>query len=51
VLDVMIALIREAGASLVVVTHDPTVAAIADRRIYLRDGQIEREERDAPVAR
>jgi putative ABC transport system ATP-binding protein len=51
VLDVMIALIRDAGASLVVVTHDPTVAAIADRRIYLRDGQIEREERDAPVAR
>lgn len=32
------------GATLILVTHDPAVAAIADRRIHLRDGRIEREE-------
>ncbi len=32
------------GTTLVLVTHDPTVAASADRRIYLRDGRIERQE-------
>lgn len=34
------------GATLVLVTHDPAVAALADRRIHLRDGRIEREESD-----
>jgi ABC-type lipoprotein export system ATPase subunit len=29
----------------VLVTHDPAVAALADRRVYLRDGRIERQER------
>ncbi len=32
------------GATLVLVTHDPAVAARADRRIHLRDGRIERDE-------
>ena len=30
------------------VTHDPAVAARADRRIHLRDGRIEKEETAAP---
>ena len=30
--------------TMVLVTHDPAVAALADRVIYLSDGQIEREE-------
>jgi putative ABC transport system ATP-binding protein len=32
------------GSTLVLVTHDPAVAALAERRIHLRDGRIEREE-------
>jgi putative ABC transport system ATP-binding protein len=44
VLDLLLDLQRRAGSTLVLVTHDPSVAARADRRIYLRDGKIEREE-------
>ncbi len=44
VLDLLVALRAEAGATLVLVTHDGAVAALADRRIHLRDGRIEREE-------
>jgi predicted ABC-type transport system involved in lysophospholipase L1 biosynthesis ATPase subunit len=29
---------------MVLVTHDPAVAALADRRVHLRDGRIERIE-------
>ena len=32
------------GQTMVLVTHDPSVAALADRVIHLSDGQIEREE-------
>jgi len=48
VLDTLLALRRENGTTLVLVTHDPDVAQLADRRIHLRDGRIEREERAAP---
>jgi putative ABC transport system ATP-binding protein len=44
VLDLLAALRAEGGTTLVLVTHDPAVAALADRRIHLRDGRIEREE-------
>jgi putative ABC transport system ATP-binding protein len=44
ILDTLIALRRDSGTTLVLVTHDPEVAALADRRIHLRDGRIEREE-------
>ncbi len=44
VLDLLVALRADEGATLVLVTHDPAVAALADRRIHLRDGRIEREE-------
>ncbi len=44
VLDLLAALRAEEGATLVLVTHDPAVAALADRRIHLADGRIEREE-------
>jgi putative ABC transport system ATP-binding protein len=45
VLDTLEALRRDSGTTLVLVTHDPEVAALADRRIHLRDGRVEREER------
>ncbi len=44
VLDLLVGLRADEGATLVLVTHDPAVAALADRRIHLRDGRIEREE-------
>jgi putative ABC transport system ATP-binding protein len=44
VLDTMETLRRESGTTLVLVTHDSEVATLADRRIHLRDGRIEREE-------
>jgi putative ABC transport system ATP-binding protein len=44
VLDLLVALRAEGGTTLVLVTHDPAVAGLADRRIHLRDGRIEREE-------
>ena len=40
VLDLLLKRNREAGTTLVLVTHDPEVAAQADRRIVLKDGVI-----------
>jgi putative ABC transport system ATP-binding protein len=40
----VLALLRERaseGAAVVVVTHDPDVAARADRTVRLRDGKVE----------
>jgi predicted ABC-type transport system involved in lysophospholipase L1 biosynthesis ATPase subunit len=37
------ALNAERGLTLVVVTHDPEVAAFADRIVRLRDGQVVEE--------
>ena len=45
VLDLLVAMRADEGATLVLVTHDPAVAALADRRIHLRDGRIELEEK------
>ncbi len=45
VLELLTAMRAERGSTLVLVTHDPAVAERADRRIHLRDGRIEREER------
>jgi putative ABC transport system ATP-binding protein len=44
VLDTLEELRRDSGTTLVLVTHDPDVAKLADRRIHLRDGRIERED-------
>jgi putative ABC transport system ATP-binding protein len=44
VLDLLVAMRADQGATLVLVTHDPAVAELADRRIHLRDGRIEHEE-------
>ncbi len=40
VLDLMLALNREQGTTLVLVTHEESIAACADRRILLRDGLV-----------
>jgi putative ABC transport system ATP-binding protein len=41
VLERLLTSVRDAGATLVVVTHDNRVAARADREIVLRDGRVE----------
>jgi putative ABC transport system ATP-binding protein len=44
ILELLTELRRREGTTLVLVTHDPAVGALADRLIHLRDGRIEREE-------
>jgi putative ABC transport system ATP-binding protein len=44
VLVQLLASVRDAGATLVMVTHDNRVAARADREIVLRDGRVESTE-------
>ena len=50
ILDVLDELRADVAATLVLVTHDPSIAERADRRIFLRDGRVERVESN-PVAR
>ena len=45
IIELMHKLNKEAGVTVVIVTHDPLVAARTDRIIYLSDGRIVREER------
>lgn len=48
VLELLIRLNRKEGATLVMVTHDPELAAYADRRILLKDGVMVEDERQTP---
>ncbi len=50
ILEVLSELRRDAGTTLVLVTHDPAVARLAGRLVHLRDGRIERDEASAPGA-
>jgi putative ABC transport system ATP-binding protein len=45
VLEMLAMLQRRGGTSLVLVTHDPATARLADRRIHLLDGRVVRDER------
>ncbi|MFI6599474.1 ABC transporter ATP-binding protein [Nonomuraea sp. NPDC050536] len=40
VMDLLVGLAREEGATVIVVTHDARVAACADREIVVRDGRV-----------
>ncbi|MEX5262696.1 MULTISPECIES: ABC transporter ATP-binding protein [Kocuria] len=40
VLELMLELVREAGTTVVMITHDPRTAAYADREVVVRDGMI-----------
>ncbi len=48
VFDLMLALNRRRGATLVLVTHEQELASRADRRIFLRDGQVVADETSSP---
>jgi putative ABC transport system ATP-binding protein len=47
ILDLLLDVQRRRGATLVLVTHDPSVAAVADVRLTLRDGRVAE---NAPLA-
>ena len=44
IIDLLVALNRNLGSTLVLVTHDPALAALADRVITLRDGRVAGDE-------
>lgn len=46
IMDIFQKLNQEKNITIILVTHDPDVASVARKRIYLRDGQIIKEERD-----
>jgi putative ABC transport system ATP-binding protein len=48
VLELLLELNRSEGTTLLLVTHNRELAACADRRITLRDGQIEADESQCP---
>jgi putative ABC transport system ATP-binding protein len=50
VFDLMVAMNRRRGATLVLVTHEHELAGRADRRIHLRDGQVVTDETTRPAA-
>jgi len=51
VLELLLSRNRDAGTTLVLVTHDPQVAALAHRKIVLRDGMVVEDtlQQDAPA--
>ncbi|HEV7506338.1 MAG TPA: ABC transporter ATP-binding protein [Thermoanaerobaculia bacterium] len=49
VLELLTELRHREGTTLILVTHDAAVAALADRRIHLRDGRVEKDEQPVPV--
>jgi putative ABC transport system ATP-binding protein len=40
VMNLMVAAVREQGTTVVLVTHEPRVAAYADREVVVRDGKV-----------
>ena len=40
VADLLVATTRELGTTVVLVTHEPRVAAYADREVIVRDGRV-----------
>jgi macrolide transport system ATP-binding/permease protein len=53
IMQTLVALNRDHGVTIIVVTHEPDIAAYADRVVTMRDGQIisdERPPRPAPLA-
>ena len=40
VIELLLAVNQQLGATLIVVTHDQEIASVADARVYLRDGQV-----------
>jgi len=43
IMDLLLALNKDGGTTLIIITHDPTVAAQAQRIIHLHDGRVKEE--------
>jgi putative ABC transport system ATP-binding protein len=43
IIDLLLTLNRERGTTLVIVTHDPRIAAQTQRTIQIRDGIVDQE--------
>jgi putative ABC transport system ATP-binding protein len=39
-MELMVAASRDQGTTVILVTHDPRVAAYADREVIVRDGKV-----------
>lgn len=50
IMDFLRKLNKEGGTTVIVVTHSPDVANMADRIIYIRDGRISRDERGGGIS-
>lgn len=51
VFDILQALVRDGGKTVIAVTHDMEMAARMDRRIHLVDGRLDSDERSAEAVR
>lgn len=49
VMELLVSVAREQGTTVVLVTHDPRIAAYADREIMVRDGKVMTAQRKAEV--
>jgi putative ABC transport system ATP-binding protein len=50
IMELVVELNRRRGITVVIVTHEPDIAAFARRRVLFRDGLIDRDERDPGLA-
>ncbi len=50
VMDLLLTLVPQQGKTLLIVTHDPQIAAQCSRTIHLHDGQIVQDNRQDPTA-
>jgi putative ABC transport system ATP-binding protein len=48
VMDLFSRLWKDEGMTVVLITHEPQVAAYSNRILYLRDGQIEKDTPNKP---
>lgn len=46
IMDILTGLNRKQGITIVMITHEPDIAAYADRTIHFRDGHIERQDQN-----
>ncbi len=49
VMELMTSMVREAGSTLIIVTHDVETAVYSDRIVHFRDGKIEKIEKITPL--
>jgi putative ABC transport system ATP-binding protein/lipoprotein-releasing system ATP-binding protein len=48
IVDLLLSVVRESGHTLVVVTHDPKLAALGDRILWVQDGRLADQRPEAP---